>query len=189
MEKIEEVRVPKIWNYAYSIEDNKMYIAEFRVSSAPEKEGCVMDISWEGNKELGSVCDTTKRHWFNISPEQTRILWMKRDNKTLQKEFKKCKQNFENTDFKHCMKMYENGGCDLTRNWSVRFLSHHDFEIINQIERVNDSRFTKECGGSYQTVGDRLSFTQKDRPEEFKNEWDTYEPEESSSNKLKVVHS
>ena len=90
---------------------------------------------------------------------------------------------------KKLMKMYENGGDKLTRNWSIRFLSEHDFEIINQIERENDSRFLKECGGSYQMEGDRLTFTKKERPEEFKEEWDSYEPEESSSNKLKVIHS
>ena len=184
MEKTEVVRVPKKWNFAYMIEDNKIYIAEFRVGSAPEKEGCVMDISWDS-----IVSRTTKRHWFNISPEQTRILWMKKDHKTLKKEFKKCKQNYENTDFKHCMKMYENGGCDLSQNWSVRFLSHHDFEIINQIERQNEDRFMEECGGSYHMEGDRLTFTKKESPEEFKEEWDGYEPEESSSNKLKVIHS
>ena len=169
MNNSEEVRVPKKWNYPIRIEDNKMYVAEFAVGSAPEKEGCVMDISWEGNKRLGGT--TTKRHWFNISPEQTQILWMKRDYKTLQKEFKKCKQNFERTDFKHCMKQYQNGGCDLTRNWSVRFLSLHDFEIINQIERQNEDRFMEECGGSFQREGDRLTFTKKERPDDF-HDWD-----------------
>jgi hypothetical protein len=33
------------------------------------------------------------------------------------------------------MKKYEKGGDRITKNWSVRFLSHHDFEIITQIER------------------------------------------------------
>ena len=167
MEKTEEIRVPKKWNSAISIEDNKMYIAEFRVGSAPEKEVTVMDISWEGNKQLGG--NTTKRHWFNISPEQTRILWMKKDHKTLKKEFKKCKQNFENTDFKHCMKMYENGGDKLTRNWSIRFLSEHDFEIINQIERGNEDRFYNECGGGFSMSGHTLQYTKKERPDDFQD--------------------
>ena len=144
MEKTEEVRVPKKWNSAISIEDNKMYIAEFRVGSAPEKEGTVMDISWEGAKHLGGLGRTTKRHYLNISPEQTRILWENKDHKTLQKELEKCKGNYENIDFKHCLKMYEKGGDRLTKNWSVRFLSQHDFEIINQIEREYESRFWEE---------------------------------------------
>ena len=185
--EVKEVRIVRKRTNCVMITDNKVYIAEFRVGSAPEKEGTVMDISWESKgMDLGRI---TKRHYLNISPEQTRILWMKRDHKTLQKEFKKCKQNFENTDFKHCMKKYEKGGDRITKNWSVRFLSHHDFEIINQIERQNEDRFMEECGGSYRMEGDRLTFTKKESPEEFKEEWDGYEPEESSSNKLKVIHS
>ena len=142
MEKTEEVRVPKKWNSAISIEDNKMYIAEFRVGSAPEKEGTVMDITWESKGiDLGRF---TKRNSLNISPEQTRILWENQDHKTLQKELDKCKENYDNIDFKHCLKMYEKGGDRITKNWSVRFLSHHDFEIINQIEREYESRFLEE---------------------------------------------
>ena len=139
MEKIEVIRVPKKWNFAYKIENNKIYIADFRVGSAPEKEGCVMDISWDSM--VGRI---TKRHWFNISPEQTRILWENKDHKTLQKELEKCKENYEYIDFKHCLKMYENGGDRHTKNWSVRFLSQHDFEIINQIEREYESRLWEE---------------------------------------------
>ncbi len=106
--EVKEVRVVRKRTNCVRIEDNTVYCAEFRVGSAPEKEGTVMDISWEGAKHLGGLGRTTKRHYLNISPEQTRILWMKKDHKTLKKEFKKCKQNYENTDFKHCMKMYEN---------------------------------------------------------------------------------
>ena len=131
--EVKEVRVVRKRTNCVRIEDNTVYCAEFRVGSAPEKEVTVMDISWEGNKQLGG--NTTKRHWFNISPEQTRILWENKDHKTLQKELEKCKENYENIDFKHCLKMYEKGGDRLTKNWSVRFLSQHDFEIINQIER------------------------------------------------------
>ena len=142
MEKTEEIRVPKKWNSAISIEDNKMYIAEFRVGSAPEKEGTVMDISWESKgMDLGRI---TKRLYLNISPEQTRNLWENQDHKTLQKDLEKCKGNYENIDFKHCMKMYAKGGDRITKNWSVRFLSHHDFEIINQIEREFESKFWEE---------------------------------------------
>ena len=66
-----------------------------------------MDISWE---IPGFGRRITKRHYFHISPEQTRILWMKKDHKTLQKEFRECKHNYENTNFKMCMKKYDNGG-------------------------------------------------------------------------------
>ena len=144
MEKVEEVSVVRKRTNCVMITDNKVYIAEFRVGSAPEKEGTVMDISWEGAKHLGGLGRTTKRHYLNISPEQTRILWENKDHKTLQKELEKCKENYENIDFKHCLKMYEKGGDRLTKNWSVRFLSQHDFEIINQIEREYESRFWEE---------------------------------------------
>ena len=144
MEKTEEVRVVRKRTNCVMITDNKVYIAEFRVGSAPEKEGTVMDISWEGAKHLESLGRITKRLDLNISPEQTRILWENKDHKTLQKELEKCKENYENIDFKHCLKMYEKGGDRLTKNWSVRFLSHHDFEIINQIERECESRLWEE---------------------------------------------
>ena len=142
--EVKEVRVVRKRTNCVMITDNKVYIAEFRVGSAPEKEGTVMDISWEGAKHLGGLGRTTKRHYLNISPEQTRILWENKDHKTLQKELEKCKENYENIDFKHCLKMYEKGGDRLTKNWSVRFLSQHDFEIINQIEREYESRFWEE---------------------------------------------
>ena len=142
--EVKEVRVVRKRTNCVMITDNKVYIAEFRVGSAPEKEGTVMDISWEGAKHLGGLGRTTKRHYLNISPEQTRILWENKDHKTLQKELEKCKGNYENIDFKHCLKMYEKGGDRLTKNWSVRFLSQHDFEIINQIEREYESRFWEE---------------------------------------------
>ena len=142
MNNTEEVRVPKEWKGAIKIEDNKVYCAEFRVGSAPEKEGTVMDISWESKGiDLGRI---TKRLYLNISPEQTRNLWENQDHKTLQKDLEKCKGNYENIDFKHCMKMYAKGGDRITKNWSVRFLSHHDFEIITQIEREYESRFWEE---------------------------------------------
>ena len=142
--EVKEVRVVRKRTNCVRIEDNTVYCAEFRVGSAPEKEGTVMDISWEGAKHLGGLGRTTKRHYLNISPEQTRILWENKDHKTLQKELEKCKENYENIDFKHCLKMYEKGGDRLTKNWSVRFLSQHDFEIINQIEREYESRFREE---------------------------------------------
>ena len=142
--EVKEVRVVRKRTNCVMITDNKVYIAEFRVGSAPEKEGTVMDISWEGAKHLGGLGRITKRLDLNISPEQTRILWENKDHKTLQKELEKCKENYENIDFKHCLKMYEKGGDRLTKNWSVRFLSHHDFEIINQIEREYESRFLEE---------------------------------------------
>ena len=142
--EVKEVRVVRKRTNCVRIEDNTVYCAEFRVGSAPEKEGTVMDISWEGAKHLGGLGRTTKRHYLNISPEQTRILWENKDHKTLQKELEKCKGNYENIDFKHCLKMYEKGGDRLTKNWSVRFLSHHDFEIINQIERECESRLWEE---------------------------------------------
>ena len=167
--EVKEVRVVRKRTNCVRIEDNTVYCAEFRVGSAPEKEGTVMDISWEGAKHLGGLGRTTKRHYLNISPEQTRILWMKKDHKTLKKEFKKCKQNYENTDFKHCMKMYENGGDKLTRNWSIRFLSEHDFEIINQIERGNEDRFYNECGGGFSMSGHTLQYTKKERPDDFQD--------------------
>ena len=133
MNNTEEVRVPKEWKGAIKIEDNKVYCAEFRVGSAPEKEGTVMDISWESKGiDLGRI---TKRLYLNISPEQTLNLWEMQDHKTLQKDLEECKGNYEKIDFKHCMKKYEKGGDRITKNWSVRFLSHHDFEIITQIER------------------------------------------------------
>ena len=144
MEKTEEVRVVRKRTNCVMITDNKVYIAEFRVGSAPEKEGTVMDISWEGAKHLGSLGRITKRLDLNISPEQTRILWENKDHKTLQKELEKCKENYEYIDFKHCLKMYEKGGDRHTKNWSVRFLSQHDFEIINQIEREYESRLWEE---------------------------------------------
>ena len=65
-------------------------------------------------------------------------------HKTLQKDLEKCKGNYEEIDFKHCMKKYAKGGDRITKNWSVRFLSHHDFEIINQIEREFESKFWEE---------------------------------------------
>jgi len=142
--EVKEVRVVRKRTNCVMITDNKVYIAEFRVGSAPEKEGTVMDISWEGAKHLGGLGRITKRLDLNISPEQTRILWENKDHKTLQKELEKCKENYENIDFKHCLKMYEKGGDRLTKNWSVRFLSHHDFEIINQIERECESRLWEE---------------------------------------------
>ena len=142
--EVKEVRVVRKRTNCVMITDNKVYIAEFRVGSAPEKEGTVMDISWEGAKHLGGLGRITKRLDLNISPEQTRILWENQDHKTLQKELDKCKQNYDNIDFKHCLKMYEKGGDRITKNWSVRFLSHHDFEIINQIEREYESRFLEE---------------------------------------------
>ena len=142
--EVKEVRVVRKRTNCVRIEDNTVYCAEFRVGSAPEKEGTVMDISWEGAKHLGGLGRITKRLDLNISPEQTRILWENKDHKTLQKELEKCKENYENIDFKHCLKMYEKGGDRLTKNWSVRFLSQHDFEIINQIEREYESRFWEE---------------------------------------------
>ena len=142
MEKVEEVSVVRKRTNCVMITDNKVYIAEFRVGSAPEKEGTVMDISWESKgMDLGRI---TKRLYLNISPEQTRNLWENKDHKTLQKELDKCKENYDNIDFKHCLKMYEKGGDRITKNWSVRFLSHHDFEIINQIERECESRLWEE---------------------------------------------
>ena len=142
--EVKEVRVVRKRTNCVMITDNKVYIAEFRVGSAPEKEGTVMDISWEGAKHLGGLGRITKRLDLNISPEQTRILWENKDHKTLQKELDKCKENYDNIDFKHCLKMYEKGGDRITKNWSVRFLSHHDFEIINQIERECESRLWEE---------------------------------------------
>ena len=140
--EVKEVRIVRKRTNCVMITDNKVYIAEFRVGSAPEKEGTVMDISWESKGiDLGRF---TKRNSLNISPEQTRILWENQDHKTLQKELDKSKQNYDNIDFKHCLKMYEKGGDRITKNWSVRFLSHHDFEIINQIEREYESRFLEE---------------------------------------------
>ena len=142
--EVKEVRIVRKRTNCVMITDNKVYIAEFRVGSAPEKEGTVMDISWEGAKHLGSLGRITKRLDLNISPEQTRILWENKDHKTLQKELEKCKENYENIDFKRCLKMYEKGGDRHTKNWSVRFLSQHDFEIINQIEREYESRLWEE---------------------------------------------
>ena len=140
--EVKEVRVVRKRTNCVMITDNKVYIAEFRVGSAPEKEGCVMDISWESKgMDLGRI---TKRIYLNISPEQTRNLWENQDHKTLQKDLEKCKGNYENIDFKHCMKMYAKGGDRITKNWSVRFLSHHDFEIINQIERDFERKLLDE---------------------------------------------
>ena len=142
MEKVEEVKVVRKRTNCVRVEDNKVYCAEFRVGSAPEKEGTVMDISWESKgMDLGRI---TKRLYLNISPEQTRNLWENQDHKTLQKDLEECKRNYERIDFKHCMKKYEKGGDRITKNWSVRFLSHHDFEIINQIEREFESKFWEE---------------------------------------------
>ena len=142
MEKVEEVRVVRKRTNCVRVEDNKVYYAEFKVGSAPEKEGTVMDISWESKgMDLGRI---TKRFYLNISPEQTRNLWENQDHKTLQKDLEKCKDNYEELDFKHCMKKYAKGGDRITKNWSVRFLSHHDFEIINQIEREFESKFWEE---------------------------------------------
>ena len=63
------------------------------------------------------------------------------------------------------MKMYENGGGEYSRYWSVRFLSKHDSGIIHQIGNENHDRFMEECGGGYSTEGDRMIFAEKDRPE------------------------
>ena len=123
----------------------------------------VMDISWEIN---GMYQRIIKRHFFDLSPEKTCILWMKKDHKTLQKEFRKCNRNYENTDFKHCMKQYDNGGSEVTKNWSVRFLTQHDFETINQIEQQNNKSFMDECGGGYSCEGDKMIHTKKENPEE-----------------------
>jgi len=142
--EVKEVRVVRKRTNCVMITDNKVYCAEFRVGSAPEKEGTVMDISWEGAKHLGGLGRTTKRHYLNISPEQTRNLWENQDHKTLQKDLEECKGNYERIDFKHCMKKYEKGGDRITKNWSVRFLSHHDFEIINQIEREFERKLLDE---------------------------------------------
>ena len=49
MEKVKEIRVTRKRTNCVRVEDNKVYFAEFRVGSAPEKEGTVMDISWELN--------------------------------------------------------------------------------------------------------------------------------------------
>jgi hypothetical protein len=140
--EVKEVRVVRKRTNCVRVENNKVYIAEFRVGSAPEKEGTVMDISWESKGiDLGRI---TKRLYLNISPEQTRNLWENQDHKTLQKDLEECKGNYERIDFKHCMKKYEKGGDRITKNWSVRFLSHHDFEIINQIEREFERKLLDE---------------------------------------------
>lgn len=144
-------------------ENNTIYKVEFTVGSNPNDEVTVMDISWDIEGILHRV---TKRHYFDLSPEKTRILWMKKDHKTLKKEFDKCNRNYEITDFKHCMKQCDTGGSDGTINWSVRFLSQHDFDIINQIEDQNHKSFMDECGGGYSCEGDKLIHTKKENPEE-----------------------
>ena len=73
---------------------------------------------------------------------------MNKDFKTLQNIYKNSKDNYEEVDFKHIMKMYEKGGDKYSKNWSVRFLSEHDFEIINMIEQENENKFMDECEGS-----------------------------------------
>ena len=46
---------------------------------------------------------------MKISPEKSRLLWMKKDHKTLQKICNKS-GNYEKINFRQCMKHYENGG-------------------------------------------------------------------------------
>ena len=126
----------------------------------------VVDISWELSKEFGGMEVKKTIHLMNISPEQSRILWMKRDHKTLQKIYNKS-GNYEDIEFKQCMKMYENGGVEegrenLTRNWSVRFLSPHDSKIIKHMEYENERKFYEECGGGFSWEDGRI-ITQKEQ--------------------------
>ena len=127
------------------VEDNTIYKVEFTVGTSPDKKRTVMDLSWEGRT---SPYPISKRYWLDIKPEQARILWMNKDFKTLQNIYKNSKDNYEEVDFKHIMKMYEKGGDKYSKNWSVRFLSEHDFEIINMIEQENENKFMDECEGS-----------------------------------------
>ena len=170
METLENRKVVKIEKSQSCIlvEDNTIHKVEFTVGSSPDKKRTVMDLSWEGYHMGGTI---TKRYWLDLQPEQTRILWMKRDYKTLQRILKKSEGNYEYIDFKHCMKMYEKGGDKNSKNWTVRFLSEHDFEIINLIEQGNERKFMDECGGSYHSEGHKLLYTKKEKPEEFNDLW------------------
>ena len=146
-------------------EDTK-YEVLFNVSTSKEKVESVIEVSYE----VSFHGRQTTRVFLDIPTEQSQILWMKQDHKKLQKLVEKKRNMYIN--FKKIMEMYSDGGkSSETKNWFVRFLSKHDYEIINQIERENHSSFMDECGGgcSFDEDGVMIS-TEKERPEDFE-EW------------------
>ena len=160
MKKLKVKKIDRRGNLIVPLTQDTKYEVLFHVLTSNEKIESVIEVSYEGNFSGRQ----TTRVFLDIPTEQSQILWMKQDHKTLQELVEK-KQNMY-IDFKKIMEMYSDGGKSSdTKNWFVRFLSRHDFEIINQIERENHSSFMDECGGGYSSDEDNVMIsTHKESP-------------------------